>query len=301
MANLQAQNSALTLDDLELLLKELPLLPSVVTQLMTLDRKGDDYFEQVNKLAERDPPFASRLIRRANSAQYISSKPVVNLQQAAIRLGADPIINLIISMSVIKVFVPSNKGQKNLWRHSIGTAVAARYIARECQWVNPEEAYLCGLLQDIGRFVLFEFSQDRLDMVEETHWRSPLQLLRAEQKVFCFDHAELGGQVCRHWELPQFLTEVVTLHHDYNISLDDLEDDKLKKMVTIMQMADLFSVLMLLNPEHKDWSASKLEVQVKKSCYHSKWQKIPLPPKKLALLAQGIHDETFELIKELAL
>ena len=301
MATVKPQNSAFTLDDLERLLNELPLLPAVVTQLMCLDQTGDDYFDEVNKLAERDPPFASRLIRRANSANYSGGHPVYNLQQAAIRLGADSIINLIVSMAVVKVFVPSNPGQKNLWRHSIGTAVAARHIATACAWVKPQEAYLCGLLQDIGRFVLFEYSQDRLDMVEDTHWRSPLQLIRAEKKVFCFDHAELGGQVCRHWQLPQFLTEVVTLHHDYGISSDPLEKDKLKRMIIIMQMAELFSVLMLLNPEHKDWSADKLRAQVKTSCFHPRWHEVPLSAKKLSELAQDIHDETCELIKELSL
>jgi len=51
--------------------------------------------------------------------------------------------------------------------------------------VNPEQAYLCGLLHDIGRFVLFDREIDQLNMVESTHWQTPVQLVESEREL-CF-------------------------------------------------------------------------------------------------------------------
>jgi len=68
-----------SIDELDRLLQELPLLPTVVARLIALDQSGNDYFDEVNELAKKDPPFASRLFRRANSACYCASKPVFDL------------------------------------------------------------------------------------------------------------------------------------------------------------------------------------------------------------------------------
>jgi HD-like signal output (HDOD) protein len=164
-----------SLESIERRLEELPNLSSVVTRLALMDPNSTGFTAQVEMLVREDPPLATRLLRYASKNGY----PVRTIPQAIARVGARPLAELITSMSVQRVFVPSNLGQRNLWLHAIQVAVAARIYAQnrpELQ-TDPEEAYFAGLLHDVGRFVMFDRSPAELGQVDEIGWTTPDELI----------------------------------------------------------------------------------------------------------------------------
>jgi putative nucleotidyltransferase with HDIG domain len=234
------------LAELEHKLDQLPMLPAVVSDLLSLDPDAVDYFDRLLRLAERDPPFAVRVLRCANSAYSAPTFPIVSLDEAFKRLGSEQCADLVLALSVIKVFVPHNAGQKSLWVHSLQAAMFARMFSR---WVREthvigSEAYLCGLLHDIGRFVLFEGRACDLDHVNDLEWTSPDELVRVEYRELGFDHALLGWHACRKWALPEAVGEVVRRHHEKlpaSLPADDW-------MIQVVQWADWLSVALMSNP-----------------------------------------------------
>jgi len=196
-------------------LAELPMLPAVLVKLLSLDTENDDYFEDVITLGNEDPTFAVRLVQLSNSTFSSPSEQITTLQQAVVRVGVKAILSMITGLSVLKVFNPKTDGERNLWIHAVETAIIARNITRvnKTLAVDPEAAYLCGLLHDIGRFVLFDANSKQLSRVDEAHWESPQQLVEIEQRILGINHALVGFMACKKWELPILIAEVVKLHH----------------------------------------------------------------------------------------
>lgn len=193
-------------------IQDLLLLPAVVARLMSLSSHDEKFFEKVLELANDDPPFAVRLIQLANSAVHAPIKPITTLPHAISRIGAQQIISLIFSMAVLRVFVPTTQGQRNLWIHAIQVGLTSRAIAKlsPSLKVDPEQAYLCGILHDIGRFVQFEESVEELGKIDESHWTTPQQLIKAEMKLYGFDHAELGWHACQNGACLKLLSCVLS-------------------------------------------------------------------------------------------
>lgn len=233
-------------------LRELPLLPVVVMKMMTLDRNAENYFEEITQLAGHDPAFAVRLIRIANSSALATRTPITNLKSAIVRLGTSHIATLVTAMAVMKIFVPNSTEARELWLHAIQTAIAARAIATlgDDFGINPDDAYLAGLLHDIGRFILMDTAIDELLRIDEKDWSCPGQLIAAEQKICGFDHTQLGWRVCRKWELPEHVVNVVRSHHELDLSAHGAADGSLQSLIRITRLADNLSMAVLQTVQH---------------------------------------------------
>jgi putative nucleotidyltransferase with HDIG domain len=241
-------SSALTIDAVERRIGTLPSLPSVVAEVMRLDPNSPDAQRALWELASRDPPFAVRLVAVANGATSAPVSPIGTLREAVLRLGSRQVLLLLTSLAVARVFVPRTPGQRALWTHAIQTAVAARVVApRIAPSVDPQWAYLVGLLHDVGRFVMFEHDVDALETVERSGWRSPSELVAAERAACHFDHAELGWRACRAWGLPDAVGTPVRLHHAAQFEEDVGAD--VVCAVKCVQAADAFSCLLMSDPE----------------------------------------------------
>jgi putative nucleotidyltransferase with HDIG domain len=253
---LQKQSGSTPMTELGRKLEELPLLPAVVSEVLALNANSDDYFDRLLHLAERDPPFAISVLRCANSASSAPLTAIVSLEQAVTRLGTQRCAGLILAMAVIKVFVPRSEAQRNLWIHSLQTALFARMFCQRIPAVksNPGQAYLCGLLHDIGRFVQFEGAPADLTRVDDMHWASPQELIDAERSALGYDHSLLGWHACTKWSLPATIGEVVRRHHEV-LPARCQESDEL---VRVVQWADKLSTALIMNPEMVRCAADEL-------------------------------------------
>ena len=242
----QEQSGSTSMTELERKLEELPLLPAVVSEVLALNANADDYFDRLLHLAERDPPFAISVLRCANSASSAPLTAIVSLDQAVTRLGTQRCAGLILALAVIKVFVPRSEAQRYLWIHSLQTALFARMFCQRIPAVksNPGQAYLCGLLHDIGRFVQFEGAPADLTRVDDMHWASPQELIDAERGALGYDHSLLGWHACNKWSLPATIGEVVRRHHEV-LPARCQESDEL---VSVVQWADKLSTALMMKP-----------------------------------------------------
>jgi putative nucleotidyltransferase with HDIG domain len=273
---------------LDLKLDHLPVLPGVVVRLMELSPGSDGYFEEVLRVSAEDPGLAVRVIHAANSALSAPRQPIETLQGAVARLGATHIGSLVTAMAMTRVFTPDTPAVLDLWLHAVEVATASRLVVANNPFgVDQHHAYLCGLLHDIGRFVMFAHAPDAVQWADEGAWAAPAVLIAAECEAFGFDHTEIGQQVCARWSIPRRIAAVVHDHHrPLNLEPPVAADQRL---AAIVQVADRVSVLSRtgrLAPVADDRDA--LVALVSAECVNPDWPSPPVTPELVANLVPQV-------------
>lgn len=288
--------------DVERKLKSLPTLPAVVGELISLNANADDYSSRVIEIAEREPALAARLLSVANGVLSAPTKPILTLRDALIRLGVKRVATLLTSFALMRVFVPTSPAQRGLWRHAIETAVAAQEIAAAGSWgIDTRQAYVAGLLHDIGRFVVFEYDPQDFGSVEGADWTAPHSLIAAERARIGIDHADVGCMAARSWWLPRVLIEVIRLHHDHG-PLEGKTPSAAVPMVRIVQQADSLSCLFRRESEPLHTQEESARVgKLERACVCPSWGEPPLTAQALAALVPTVHEKSEEQLFALGL
>lgn len=219
----------------------LPVLPTVVARLLTLDPASDRHFDEVHRLVAADPGFSLRVVAAANSASSAPPRPIVTLPAAIARLGSVNAANVVVAASITRVFIPHNAGERGLWRHALQVGTLARGLAAVLRepGLDPEQAYLSGLLHDVGRFVMLQEAPEGLHAVADAEWTRPEELLASERAAFGLTHAELGAMACTRWGLPPPVIQMVREHHQ----LPTAATPRVTSLVTLSDAAVFPSVV----------------------------------------------------------
>jgi putative nucleotidyltransferase with HDIG domain len=204
------------------LVKDIDGLVSLPDVFMRISRLIDDPNSSSNDIAQainQDPSFTIRLLRIANSSMFSFPSSVTTVAKAVAIIGTSQIRSLALSMSVAKSFagLPNDLvSMHNFWRHSLFCGLIARLLARKVRGCDPDSVFTAGLLHDIGELVIFnrlpKEAEAALMMVLDS--QDELQVHQAEQEVMGLDHAEVGGELAKHWQLPALLEECIRYHHN---------------------------------------------------------------------------------------
>ena len=197
--------------------RSLPTLPHILLQLIDICNQEEKGIRDLSKVINKDPSISERLLRLVNSAYYSLKQKISSIDQALLLLGMDAVKNIAISSSVYQVFHrPGRKSAFNLklfWWHSLSCATLARHLAIRVQYPSPDEAFLAGLMHDIGKIVLWNnFEQEYEQILKDSAYRTA-ELLEGEQ-AFGLGHAEAGAWLIRHWDMHTFMPDAVLYHHD---------------------------------------------------------------------------------------
>lgn len=200
-----------------LLVARLPAMPQILVKLIELCQTDDAGMADLARLIATDPGMTTKCLGLANSSAYHrGAGQKVGLEQALSALGTDMIKTLVISESVFQTFNNfSHSGSTDLrmfWKHSLGAAVTAREIARTIGYGQIEEAYLAGLLHDVGRLALLsaapqEYAYNFLAQDDDT-------LCAIEQRTLEITHPEAGAWLLERWRLDSFMADSVLYHHE---------------------------------------------------------------------------------------
>lgn len=198
----------------------LPPLPAVAVRLLELTTSETSGAREVIDLISSDQSLSARLLSLARRAHL--GTDVRTIDRAVVLLGFDAVRHLVLSIQVFEVFAqradapPDGLDRLGCWKHALAVGCAARLLAEHhagAPRVGREEAFLCGLLHDIGKLVLdvcFPRSYARVirRVVDEG-----CDLSEAEREVFGLDHTLAGKRLAAYWKLPAMIAETVWLHH----------------------------------------------------------------------------------------
>ena len=184
----------------------LPLLPTIAAEALQLAADPDASVAEFAELVKTDPPIAVRFIALANSSYYTRGQPTKRVQDAVARLGLAASRDLIFQL----VYSSQYQGLRRFsalvertFTESVQCAVVCRTAAGVLR-VGIADAYLCGLLHDVGQARVFQIlSKSKHACEEEEAWELAARY-----------HARAGAELARHWALPDELVQVCRRHHD---------------------------------------------------------------------------------------
>ena len=194
---------------------------------------------QIAEVIAKDQALASRTIRLVNSAFYGMCERVTSISHAIVVLGLNTLNNIMIGLSVIRLFKNSKITQfdpEQFWEHCFGTALIAKALSENSDAGEQETVFIAGLLHDMGRLILDqychnEFSESLLMAKNESK-----SLRECERKVMGFDHTETGEWIGRKWSLPEQLIACIRYHHEESAVPDSLA--RYRDMVHTVAAAD---------------------------------------------------------------
>ncbi len=209
-----------TIDQLLDRVEVLPPSPALLSKLLMSINDVDANFEEVVNIVELDPALTAKLLQICNSAFFGPAEPILNVRAAVNHAGYQAVYLLIAMIKGNESFkvAAAQLEAAQLWRHSLVTAYATRFLAEATEG-DPGTAFTAGLLHDIGKIVMLKSNPDHYRVLLKRAKEARTSPFDFEIASHRFSHAEVGAALLERWELPETLVQATTFHHHfYNAS-----------------------------------------------------------------------------------
>lgn len=210
-------------------------LPEIVIRLNEMVDDPKCTAADIANTLGQDVALTGRLLKIVNSPFYGFPSKIDTISMAVTILGNQQLRDLVLSTSVITRFqkIPMDiVNMDTFWRHSISCATAAKVLATHLRVNNQERFFVAGLLHDIGKLIMYITLPDPSRQVIELGRDTSIDPKTLETSVFGFDHAELGAELLRTWQLPDSLITATAYHHNPS------EAENYQKEVAVVHLAN---------------------------------------------------------------
>jgi HD-like signal output (HDOD) protein len=194
----------------------LPSLPPVLLRVADLLQKPATSAAQLAGVILEDQALTARLLRLVNSPFYGFPRQIATVTETLTILGFRPVQHLLLTATVVDLLQAEETPEFSpigLWQHAVGTAVAARLLARTAGYEAQEAVFVAGLLHDVGKLVQLQCLRAEFLEALTLARDGDLPLHEAETRIWGFDHTQVGQALLAAWRLPSELCEAVGCHH----------------------------------------------------------------------------------------
>ncbi len=202
-------------------------LPEVTARIIATVEDPRSSATQLHKIVSHDPALVARILKVVNSAFYGLPGQVASVERAILLLGLNAVKNIAVAASIGQLFRGSrlcaNYTAKDLWTHCIAVGVAARDIAQQLRVPIAEEAFLGGMIHDVGILISLQTSPEKLKEICDLastgtgtsgEGSATPSFCELEREVIGVDHQQLGMALADHWKFPRSCQLVAGFHHD---------------------------------------------------------------------------------------
>ncbi len=192
----------------------LPTLPGIALRILNAVQQEETGLKEIGDILRSDPPLAAKVLKIANSSLY--GRKVSTVQHAVNLLGAELIRNLVLSFSLIQNIRAEDSSLFNysrFWKDSLVNAIASRWIQQRRFPSLKEDAFIAGLIHNIGILILVRCAPLQYRQIQEMALEQDLPLYLAEEKVLELNHLQVGHYLARQWGFPNNLIAPIAYHH----------------------------------------------------------------------------------------
>ncbi len=216
----------------------LPTLPSVVSRVNELVDDPTASAGDINDVISHDLALSSKILKLVNSAFYGFPRRISSITHAVVILGFQTVRNIALSAFVLDAFDSGELpfGYRNFWIHSVGVGVAANAIGAHHGVPIGDDAFMCGLLHDIGKLVVFQYLREDFDKMLARVDAEDITMVEAESTMLEVGHAEIGALLMEQWQLPEKMVAVLRYHHQ-----PDAAPEEAARLVAAVHCADILA------------------------------------------------------------
>ena len=203
----------------------LPSLPTIALDVISLAQQ-DANMDRIAETLRHDPALSSKILKTANSAFYGQSQTISTITRALLVLGLSAVKTLALGFSLVanlKRRGDASFDHVEYWRRSLYTATAARTLSQHLRTARREEAFLGGLLQDLGMVAMSQGLGDEYAQLVQQAGADHAALRMLEQETFGMDHAEVGAALAEKWKLPPMLVAPIRYHENPDAAGEDVQ------------------------------------------------------------------------------
>jgi putative nucleotidyltransferase with HDIG domain len=226
-------------DDIIQSVTSLRPMPSNITRILKEIENPNITIEILVGLISLDQALAALVLQMSNAASLGYSRQCSTLYEAIMHIGLNRLKSIMLTSSATGMMNRGLSGYRlgagELWHHSLVTGVASEWLAQALHYSNPEEAYVSGLLHDIGKLLLDQFVLSNYKTIIDFVQQYKLQLWQVEEKLIGIDHAKVGGLIAERWNFPVVLVDAIRFHHTPSFARAN------QKLPAIVNLANAFA------------------------------------------------------------
>lgn len=223
-------------------IKDLPALPDVAVRVMRAADDSKSSITDVAKAISADQALTARVLRLANSSFYGAIRTISTVSDAVVMLGLKTVRNLALAASCQDILSGETAGYRmgrgELWRHSICCAITAQNLSKRIKYPVAEEAFVAGLLHDVGKVLISLHMRSQFNAVLHTVVKKRIPFVDAERMIIGFDHSEIGARMLEKWNLPESLVQAVRYHHN------PLGTNPIRPLSCLIHISDLICMML---------------------------------------------------------
>ncbi len=196
-------------------MRDLPPMPVAVQKLLAVMNDENSSAEDVTRVLSSDQALAGKVLKLVNSSYYGMSGEVATITRAVVVLGFSGVRNVAMGFGMVSAM--RKLGAKDMaafWDHALAAGAGAQAMAEQMGKAHdPEEAFIAGLMHDIGHVVLAGAAPDDWQQAQ-TAARAGADIIASETATLGMSHAAVGQRLMQYWQLPEALQDSARWHHD---------------------------------------------------------------------------------------
>jgi putative nucleotidyltransferase with HDIG domain len=216
--------------------KAVKTLPHVAMKLIKMLSADEGMVRDYEEVIRHDPSLVMRVFKLVNSAYFALPEKVEILSDALSIMGLNNLRNMVVIEALKEIYKGKMKAGrfsgKALWNHCLATGLCCRMISERIFDQKGEDAFLSGLLHDVGLMVEFQAAPDLFESMSDSK-QDGVSIIDHENKVFGTNHSETGFWLAREWKLPPVVQFAIRDHHKV---IDDLEPSSITGMIQLAEL-----------------------------------------------------------------
>lgn len=202
-------------DDIVSYIETIPQFPDNISQIERLLNDPDSKLSNIASLISNDVALTADLLKLVNSAAFSLAKKCTSISEAVKMVGIRGLKNLLYSIGTMQLLGHTTEEQKELWTHSYKTAFFSYNLARNFlhNQVVTEDAYVCGLLHDLGKIIFSSMYPELLEKIHNLTTSRNIPENVVKVLLSGINHPEIGAALAEKWNFPPSLIAAIRYHH----------------------------------------------------------------------------------------
>lgn len=195
---------------------QIPTLPTIAMEVTRRVRDPHASVAEVSKMISDDQALTATILRIVNSAFYGFPNEITSVRHAIVILGFNKVRSVVVSATIIPPLNPPDPGGFDvgeLWKHSMTTAICSEVLARHLRPSAADEAFVAGLLHDVGKVIVAGFFQDEFLQLLQYCRMKECVISEAEEEIIGCHHGLYGKWLAERWGFPERLVDAIHFHH----------------------------------------------------------------------------------------